>query len=287
MLDPQQLDFIIQFIHPEKTCAGLPGMSANPEDNDKLVAPILGLDVPTYRRLKQAFADRARGAAQELLKDATIAQRVDLLPFGRGQTVVGLGDSITDDYQSWLEILRYMLEIRRPNDGIKFVNAGVSGDMSTQMMTRFLSVAQLNPHWIICFVGTNDARRHGISPPKPLITPAETELNLKALKAYATKQTTAKWVWITPAAAIQQKVSTHFFLGPMQLSWDDADMAAIASAMHRVGKASGDPVVDLRKAFGSPPDPKLLIEDGLHPSLEGQKVIVRALLERMVEGGGR
>jgi lysophospholipase L1-like esterase len=42
-----------------------------------------------------------------------------------------------------------------------------------------------------------------------------------------------------------------------------------------------DPVVDLQDAFGTPPPPELLLPDGLHPSLAGQKTIVRALVETL------
>jgi acetyl esterase/acyl-CoA thioesterase-1 len=41
--------------------------------------------------------------------------------------------------------------------------------------------------------------------------------------------------------------------------------------------------VDLQALFGEPPDPALLLADGLHPSLEGQKAILRAVVAKLVE----
>jgi len=42
-----------------------------------------------------------------------------------------------------------------------------------------------------------------------------------------------------------------------------------------------DPVVGVQAIFGVPANPDLLLSDGLHPSLAGQKAIVRALVERL------
>ena len=43
------------------------------------------------------------------------------------------------------------------------------------------------------------------------------------------------------------------------------------------------PVVDLQRVFGNPANPKLLMDDGLHPNIEGQRAIVKALVERLTE----
>ena len=71
-------------------------------------------------------------------------------------TIVGLGDSITDDYQSWLEILRHLLAERRPGDEIKVVNAGISGDTASGLLGRVLEMLEGDPAWILVLIGTND-----------------------------------------------------------------------------------------------------------------------------------
>ncbi len=91
---PEQLAHTIQFHHPEKVLAGMPGI------DDKVVAAILGTDIDTYRKIQADFAERARESASDLLAEPAFAVRVDRLPFAPGSTVVGLGDSITDDLQS-------------------------------------------------------------------------------------------------------------------------------------------------------------------------------------------
>jgi lysophospholipase L1-like esterase len=272
-LTPEQLDFLIQFVHPEKTLADLPGAG------DADFAALFGLDADAYRGWKEAFASRARQAAEELLADPAFAARFDRLPFAAESTVVGLGDSITDDSQSWLEILRHLLDLRRPQERIRVINAGVSGDTTAQMISRFLAVVLKRPDWVICLAGTNDARRHGQTPSKILVSIEETEKNLAMLRNFAATQTSARWLWITPATVIPEKIAAHWLLGENQLMWTNDDLAAVAGLLRR----RPEPAVDLQPLFGIPGDPRLLLDDGLHPSLAGQKVIARALVEQLTE----
>ena len=270
-LSSEQQAYVLQFQHPKKILAGMPGMS------DATVAAIFGIAVEVYRRLRAGFAKRALQAAHDLLADAEFADRVDRLPFQPGDTVVGLGDSITDDDQSWLEILRALVQVRRPQDHILVVNAGISGDTTSQMISRFLDVVVQKPDWIICMAGTNDARRHGRWPTKVLVSFEETKKNLDMLRNFAATQTSAQRVWMTPTPVIEEQIARDWFLGPRQLMWSNEDLAVIASAVCD----QPDLVVDLWTAFGTPPDPRLLLPDGLHPSLAGQTTIVSALVDRL------
>ncbi|CAN5486710.1 hypothetical protein BH24DEI1_BH24DEI1_12570 [soil metagenome] len=61
-LSHAQLEYLIQFIQPEKTLAGLPGAAAL---DDALLASLFGIDVKTYSGIKAAFRGHARQVAQE------------------------------------------------------------------------------------------------------------------------------------------------------------------------------------------------------------------------------
>jgi lysophospholipase L1-like esterase len=274
-LSPQQLAYVLQFQHKEKLVARIPGV------NDATIAALWGLNATTYRRVRDDFARRAREAAQVLLTDARFAARVERLPFSSGSTVVGLGDSITDDDQSWLEILRHLLDLRRPEDEIRIVNEGVSGDTTSQMISRFLDVVLLKPAWILCLAGTNDARLHGQYPTKTLVSVKETASNLDMLRHFGATQCPAQWLWITPAAVIEEQIEEDWFLSPFEMRWRNKDLIAIAEAMAEVAAQGGDPLVNLQDVFGLPPHPALLLPDGLHPSLKGQIEIARAVVETL------
>jgi lysophospholipase L1-like esterase len=274
-LSPQQFRYVLQFQHKEKILGQIPGV------NDATIAALWGIDAVTYRRTRDRFAARAVKAARDLLADPGFAARVDRLPFRPGDTVVGLGDSITDDDQSWLEILRHLLAHRRPQDEIKVLNEGVSGDTTSQMISRFLDVVLDEPDWIICFAGTNDARLHGQSPLKTLVSVEETVKNLRMLRHFGATQTSARWVWMTPATVIERQIANDWFLSAFELYWRNEDLAAIAAAVTGVAQDHMEPVIDLQAVFGLPPGRKLLLPDGLHPSLKGQKAIVMALVSTL------
>jgi acyl-CoA thioesterase-1 len=267
----EQETFIVQFFHPEKEYPDSPGM------NEPVAAALLGLDLAIYQKLKTHFGEQARQAARELLADSAFAERVDRLPFAAGSRVVGLGDSITDDYQSWLEILRYLLEFRRPQDGITVINAGVSGHTTAQMFDRFLEIARQQPDWIICLAGANDARARGLQPINILVSLPETAKNLAMLRNFAATQTTAQWVWMTPTLVLEEQVATHWRFSDNQTSFSNQALRALVDLVRQ----QPEPVVDLQAVFGDPPQRALLIEDGIHPSLAGQMAIARALVERL------
>ena len=144
------------------------------------------------------------------------------------------------------------------------------------MIARFIGILEPQPDWIICFAGTNDARLHGHKPVKTLASIEETEKNLRALRNFAATQAPqANWVWMTPATVEEDVIANHWFLGKQnQLGWRNSDLAAIAQVMKRMG----DPVVDLQAVFGNPPQAGYLLDDGLHPDIEGQKAILRAVV---------
>ncbi len=268
----EQLLYFMQFTHPEKVYADMPGME------ESTLAALFGLELAEYRGIKAAQAAAVRSAAEELLADVAFAAQVDRLPLAPGGTVVGVGDSITDDAHSWLEILRQVLALRRAQDDITICNAAVSGDTTNNLISRFMGVVLRQPDWILCMVGTNDARRHGKQPSKVLVSLEETAQNLDMMRHFAATETTARWVWLTPSPVIEEKIPLDWHLGPLELSWTNRDLSAIADLMRQ----QTDPVVDLQAALGFPVNPDLLRSDGLHPSLAGQKVILRALVERWI-----
>lgn len=273
-LAPELIDFYVQFIHPDKILGGLPG------SDDEMVAHLFGISVESYRHLQMAYTRRARTAAEDLLKDPAFPERIDRLPFTSGQIVCGYGDSITDDRQSWFEILRGLLAIRRPDDDITLVNAGISGETTSQMISRFIQVVDLQPDWIFCFAGTNDARRHGRSANEMMVTPAESERNLKALRNYGATQTSARWIWMTPASVIEEQYAAFTLAQPLQIMYRNEDLAPVVDAIREM---ADDPVIDLNSLFGVPPPIEYLQIDGLHPSLEGQKAIVKEVVRVLTD----
>lgn len=267
-LTQEQQEYLLQFQHPEKILCGFPGIS------EKLIAELFSLEESVFQGIRKKFSIAAESAAQELLEDKGFSQQIENLPFAENATIVALGDSITDDLQSWFEVLRHCCNLHISEKRLNLINFGISGDTTSQMIARFLEVINAEPDWIFCFAGTNDARLHGLSPTKVLVSPEETEKNLEMLSNMGENQTNAKWIWITPPTIIEDKIVSHWFLGSLQLMWNNKDMKLLGEIIRK----RQEPVVDLQKVFGDPASPELLLDDGLHPSLAGHQQIVKALV---------
>jgi lysophospholipase L1-like esterase len=279
--EEQRLQRIIQFHHPERMWPPL---------TDEQHARFLGTDLQTYRRIHTQLVDGVWQAAQELLADAAFAAQVDALPFAPGSTVLGLGDSITEDTQSWFELLKTAVAIRRPQDEINFVNEGVSGNCTADVMRRITPVMAHRPDWVLCLLGTNDASLFGRMPVKTLIVPNETARNLVAIRRAgvveaAESGVNCRWLWITPPPCVEPQVRDDWFLAPIPVFYLNRDLAAVADIVRR----QQDPVADSWPAFCPDPAaqqvrprPEFFLPDGLHPSLEGQKAILRAVVSRLV-----
>jgi lysophospholipase L1-like esterase len=262
----------VQFMHIEKLYGYLPGM------DEALMARLFGLDLEGYREVKGRFDANTRKAARELLEDPAFAEHVDRLPFRAGDTVIGIGDSLTDDLQSWLEIVRHLLEERRPRDEIRIVNAGLSAHTTAMVLRRFVpNVVAREPDWIVCLLGGGDATRVGPEPNKTQVSLEETAKNLEAMRRIAQTQTEANWVWITPPTFDEERAAAYppFRMG--QSHWRNEDVLAIGDFIRK----QKEPVVDLQAVFGTPADPELQGPDGVHPSLAGQKAIARVFVETL------
>jgi lysophospholipase L1-like esterase len=274
-LSRADIEDAVQYHHPEKQLAALP---TRPEISDELLAPFFRVDIETYKEIKAAFAERARRRARELLQDRRSAALVDRLPFEPGAVVIGLGDSITDDLQSWFEILRHLLAERHPDSGIRLINAGISGDTTSGLLGRILDVLEGDPDWMLTLIGTNDVPFVREPLTKTLVSPEETEKNLRALRDLA-KARGVHLAWMTPPPVIEACAVEDPSVTPQQPVWRNANLRKVAELTREV--AGEDPLVDLWEAFGDPAKPEFLLPDGLHPSLAGQKAIAAALVERL------
>jgi len=191
--------------------------------------------------------------------------------------VLALGDSFTDDLQSWFEILRHLFERRRASDAVRFVNAGISGYTTAMALRRLVPTIASQPHWIICLLGGNDVTRVAPDPNKPSVSLDETGRNLAAIRRIAATHTAARWVWITPPTFDEARVASFEPFKYGQSDWRNADVVAVGDFI----RSQPDVVVDIQSVFGVPADPHLQGPDGVHPALSGQQAIARVLVERL------
>jgi acyl-CoA thioesterase I len=232
-----------------------------------------GLDAATYRSILESFAAQTRRSALRLTAQHAVRECIRTV-FAEEDRIVALGDSITEDSQSWAEILGQVIQVIRPKDRIRVINAGLSGDTTADLISRFVRLAEGNPTWVMVMIGTNDARRHGTPPSEMMVSDAESERNLAALGQLVRTHTTARIVWVTPPPVLEDRVASSDMLRRDQLTWRQQDVAA----KRKLVRALPDLVVDPWNDTTPHRLEDLLSEDGVHPNLRGQQNIVTCVI---------
>ncbi|MFG1945462.1 SGNH/GDSL hydrolase family protein [Nonomuraea sp. NPDC048826] len=255
-------DMWLRYTHLDKLYGHLPGL------NEALPA-IFGLTRTEYDEIIGRFDESARAAAEDLLADEAFAAALDGLPFRAGQTVLAVGDSNTDDLQSWAEILRHLLAPR----GVQVVNGGLSAHTTAMVLRRWPgTLTALRPDWVICGLGGNDVTRVGRDAAKTQVSLGESVANLRELRRLAPG---TDWVWLTPVPVVEERVAATPAFAYGQSTWRNDDVVALAKEV----STFPEPVVDLTAVFGVPADPELQGPDGVHVTMAGQVAIVKALVQ--------
>jgi lysophospholipase L1-like esterase len=160
-----------------------------------------------------------------------------------------------------------MLTMRRGAEEISLTISAVAGETTTHGLVRAGGIADAQPDWVLFLFGTNDARTQGLHPTKTLVHHEETARNIAELRQRVSRETNASCVWITPPAVNEAQVAAHPGLARFGVRFRNQDLERVAKIIR-----DGDgPVIDGFSILGSPPPSDLLMGDGLHFTLAGQK----------------
>lgn len=274
--------YLLQFLNLEKRFPLLPGI-----ENKEAIAGLMGLEVDEMKKLRGRFESNAKQAAIELLEDPEVAEWIEELPFEAGDTIVALGDSITDDLQGWFNIFEHVLEIGLEDPEFTFVNSGVSYDTSTDALKRLnRDVLDHEPDWVIVALGTFDAQRLHVAPDRQLVSLADYWENLNTIENNVLEITDNPLIWITPPPVItemlQQVRLFHFDVF-------EEDLSSIREILTGKKGYIVDPLGERmndeeeRESEGGEeenpgPAPWNYLSDGLHPSLSGHSNTVKELI---------
>lgn len=242
--------------------------------DDATRAAILGTDAEGYAA---ALADleRQRTDAVAALAARPVVQRaLDRMPFAAGERLLAIGESTTADRLSWFEVLAALFAAERPELGVRFDNAAVSGATTTETLGRLLALRRHPADRVFCMLGANDARRFGADGPR-LVSAEETTRNLRVLRTDAAFAGAA-WTWVVPTAVDEAAVAAFPYFGGAGLAWTNRDVRETAAAIGGLA-ASGDLVVDPAEA----PDGIALGDDGVHPDPAGQLALAELVLLRL------
>ncbi len=260
----ERLRWLLKVIQPERTLASLPGGG---NLGKQAHAELLNLPVAAYANELGSMQKEVSEAASALLADPNVVAMIDKLPLKKGAKIVAFGDSLTSDPQSWAVILKEMLKMRRSADAISFTINAIAGETTTHGLVRAGAIAACSPDWVLFLIGTNDARTQGAHPTKTLVHPEETARNLMELRQRVSKETASKTIWMTPPAVNEARVAAHWGLAQFGVRFRNEDLGRVA----KIVREAGDATIDLFVALGYPPPDDLLMGDGLHLTLAGQK----------------
>jgi lysophospholipase L1-like esterase len=260
----EQMRWLLKVIQPGRNLASLPGGAGLSQETH---AALLGVPPEGYAAELSRMRTEAREAAGELLADPAVASMVDQLPLRKGAKVAAFGDSLTSEPQSWAVILSELLATRRADDAISVAISAVGADTTTHGLVRVGEVVGQQPDWIFFLIGTNDARTQGPHPTKTLVHHEETARNVAELRQRVLRETKARAVWITPPAVNEEQVAGHRGLARFGVRFRNEDLARVANIVRDIGR----PAIDVFSNLGTPPPADLLMGDGLHFTLAGQK----------------
>jgi lysophospholipase L1-like esterase len=145
--------------------------------------------------------------------------------------------------------------------------SAVGGDTTTQGLVRVGEVVGQQPDWILFLIGTNDARTQGPHPTKTLVHHEETGRNIAELRQRVSGETKARALWITPPAVNEEQVAGHWGLARFGVRFRNEDLARVAKIVRGIDGAA----IDVFSTLGTPPTADLLMGDGLHFTVAGQK----------------
>ena len=263
-MSTEQMRWLLKVIQPERTLASLPGGGGLSQETH---AALLGLPPEVYAAELGRMRTEARKAAGELLADPAAASMVDRLPLQKGAKVVAFGDSLTSEPQSWAVIVSELLAARRAADQISLAISAVAGETTMHGLVRVGEVVGQQPDWIFFLIGTNDARTQGSHPTKTLLHHEETARNVAELRQRVSRETKARCVWITPPAVNEEQVKGRWGLARFGVRFRNEDLARVAEIVRDID----GPTIDVFSNLGTPPSADLLMGDGLHFTLAGQK----------------
>lgn len=268
--------YLLQFLNLEKRFPLLPGI-----ENTQALANLVGLEKEEFEQLRETYRNNAQTAAEELLEDQQVTGWIDQLPFEKNDTIVALGDSITDDLQGWFSILDHVLDITVPEANFTFVNSGVSYETSSEALQRFnRDVIDHDPDWVIVALGTFDMQRLHIAPDRTLVSLADFWENTNTIEQNVGDLTDNPVIWLTPPPVITEMMQKMRFFDYDIFEEDLQNVREIIAG--KVGYIV-DPLGQRMTDEGDQPDAWNYLSDGVHPSISGHVNTVHALLKNLAE----
>ena len=201
-----------------------------------------------------------------------------------GQTVVFIGDSITDCGRrgaerplgtGYVKLFHDLMILREPEKHLTFINKGIGGDNVAGLSNRWSDdVLRNKPDWLSIKIGINDL--HGmLRDPKNGISPRRFAQNYKAILERTVAQLPkCRILLIDPFYISTEKYPNSFRHQVLELL---PDYLAVVHQMSRKFKTRLIRTHALFQGLLKYHDPDAFCQEPVHPNLTGHLVITEAV----------
>ena len=194
------------------------------------------------------------------------------------QTLVCLGDSITQNPSGYVGLVAALIAAKYPERGIRVVNAGIGGNKAPDMLARLESdVIPHRPDWVTVNVGINDVW-HGLDSGGTGGVPVDAyEAALDQIVTRLQHETDAQAVLVTPTVigedveADANQVLTEYVAAMRRVSERRGT---------RLAPAHADFLMTLRAGQAARPDFRMTT-DGVHMTPVGDARLALTILDTL------
>lgn len=226
-------------------------------------------DVMAEVNAAKASNAREAGLLMEKYPDAAAALA--------GKRIAFLGDSITSDWQSYMNVLRAAFA---GDASIEILDAAVSGFKAIDLMTNFVPlVTDFKPDIVHIMIGSNDMKRTTDAAAAILI-PVEEYRRELAYLINRLKNDGARIVLSTLPPFDAKKIYAKF--NDVNVQYTREDREAYNAAVRETAAEFGCLLNEMEDVYACHDADAITEEDGLHLNLQGQRLLACGVLEKLV-----
>ena len=239
-----------------------------PERDADRIAMVFHADRNEVESLMESFRQTVRTEAERTRAEMTIPMPVDK------RSIVFLGDSITSDRESYLNIIR---ELYRDQPNVQIVDAAISGDKSDDAVMRFYErTLRYKPDVVCILIGTNDLRRNDDSYASSCVSLGGIEKNLRYMISML-KSRGAKIILTTISPVINEQLKARF--PDSNWCYEPSEIDALNNLIYDLSIEYQIQLNDMRMVYANYSPEKILLNDGLHLNSIGQRLLLRSTLQ--------
>ena len=213
-----------------------------------------------------------------------MAERAGGFPIADGQTVVFIGDSITDSARcggakplgdGYVRQIAQLIAARYPERRIAYHNKGIGGQTIVDLCSRWGDdVVAMDPDWLSVLVGVNDIHRQ-FNADQFDVSPDRFREHYRACLQRTAEETESRIILMDPFyISVEAHPDSQRTLILNQIAEYIAVVRELADEFDTLHVAMHD--VFQRQLQYNPPD--LFAADAMHPNVAGQAVIAEAWL---------